>query len=492
MFKLKKVNLFKTLVLVGVFLFTFILRAHEYERTPGVGHLDEMLYAWSGLSLVETGIPVSWSTLDYPKSAEVFKGEINYKGSAPKSSVTLYKPWLDEPPLFSYLVGLSASHFGAKTMEFTPSSYTRYPMIFISGATSILVFLIANVVSGYWIGILSMLIYGTVPIFIFASRTAMPETFISFCFALLVYLVLLFNKKPLIWYIVPIPFLAGISGLSKPTGFFIILFALFFVFRKLFREKKVKKAIYHCLYLTLLTLPFIAFYFWWGYHFDWQIFQRINAIQSMRPVGFGSLAWYFITPSYDTIITRDSWFVFGTISAVYFLFRGLNKEKFIVLMAFVFWVLVVMISGGENDLLSWYRFPSYPFLAIILSWGLVYLVKRANVLTMFIAGGMLLGNRMLLVNPFHPNVTPSHYRLIISLLMIPPLLYLVFKKQIFKFITKGLIVGIIVAGMFFNVKYLYNSFEIACQSVSCPLVPSTFLSELRLPFVWRYLVMNMP
>jgi len=56
-------------------LFIFILRAHNYERFPSPNHLDEQLYALSGIYLVETGVPVSWSTLDYPKSAEVYKGD---------------------------------------------------------------------------------------------------------------------------------------------------------------------------------------------------------------------------------------------------------------------------------------------------------------------------------------------------------------------------------------------------------------------------------
>ncbi len=91
---------FKTIVFLAVFVFTFILRAHSYERVPTSNHLDEMLYAWSGINMIETGTPVSWSTLDYPKRAEVYKGMISYKGGIPEASVTLYKPWLDEPPLF--------------------------------------------------------------------------------------------------------------------------------------------------------------------------------------------------------------------------------------------------------------------------------------------------------------------------------------------------------------------------------------------------------
>ena len=136
---------------VGAFIlvlfFTFVLRAHNYDRVPTANHLDEMLYAWSGIYLIETGEPVSWSTLDYPKRSEVYKGRISYKGGIPEAYVTLYKPWLDEPPLFSLIVGYFAHLYGADRNEFVPSSYIRVPVIIFSTLTSIMVFLIARVVS---------------------------------------------------------------------------------------------------------------------------------------------------------------------------------------------------------------------------------------------------------------------------------------------------------------------------------------------------------
>jgi len=482
--------LFKFFVFLLVLIFTFILRAHNYEKTPGVGHLDEQLYALSGVSLIKSGVPISWSTLDYPKSREVYRGEINYKGGDPKASVTLYKPWLDEPPLFSYLVGFFANKFGVEERDFVPSTFIRYPMIFISALTSIFVFLIASHISGFWVGMLSMLIYGTVPIFVFASRTAMPETLITLCFSILVYLILLFRKKQSFWYLIPMPILAGVAGLSKPTGFFIILFAIFFVFMDLCRKSSYRKAFIYSFLLLFLTLPFVGFYFWWGYHLDWEVFKRINSIQSSRPVGFGSLAWFFITPSFDTQITRDSWFVFGLLSSAYFLFKGLKGDKFVVLMAFVFWVLVVMVSGGENDLLAWYRFPSYPFLAILIAWGLLLILKKSDFFSMFLAFGLLLGNRMLLVNPFHPNVLPHQYRFWIVFFFFLPILNLLFRKKFIQKTTQLMILVIVILGLFFNVKYIYNSFELACQSKSCPIVESSKISELRIPFFWRFLVMN--
>lgn len=481
---------FRFLIFLIVFLFTFILRAHNYEKTPTSNHLDEMLYAWSGLYLLETGTPVSWSTLDYPKRAEVFKGKIDYKGSPPETSVTLYRPWLDQPPLFSLIVGSFARMYGAEKTDFVPSSYIRLPVVLFSAVTSIFIFLIARLVSTYWMGILSMIVYGTVPIIVFASRTALPENLIALIYVVIAYLLLRFLKKPQFRFVLPLPFLVGIAGLSKPTGFFLILICLLVIFKKVFDIKGFRVALLNCVYVVIFTIPFIISFILYGLYYDAGIFQIITNIQSFRPVGFKSLAFFFSSPAYRTDVLIDSWYVFCLLSAAYFIFSPREGLKKMISIFFIFWVAVVMLTGGEGDLLPWYRFPSFPFLAILGAWGIKLLVERANLFTAFLSVGMMLGGRSLLVNAFRPNIQPLEYRLIFGLLMLPPISWSIFGYSWLQRLTKMIIVATIVVGIYFNVVYIYNEFELSCQSISCPFVPTTFLSRLHFPFIWRWIVVS--
>lgn len=485
-----RLSYLKAIVFLLVLSFTFILRAHNYERVPTSNHLDEMLYAWSGINLIETGFPVSWSTLPYPDRAEVYKGEIGYKGGSPKASVTLYKPWLDEPPLFSLLVGWFAHINGANRNDFIPSSFIRIPMVIISTFTSVLIFLIAKKIGGFWQGILAMSMYGTIPIMVFASRTAMPETLIAFLLVLMVYLLMLFWQKPSFWFIAPIPFLIGIAGLSKPTGYILILLALYFTFIKLYKINKIKTAFKYCIYSVVATLPFVAAYFIYGMHYDSEIFKLIYSVQSHRPTGFGSLTWFLITPAVDTAIFKDSWFVFCLVSAMYFILTAKDDIRRFVTIPFVFSVAVVMLTGGESDLLAWYRYPSYPFLAILGAWGIKYVIDNVNLFTTFFATGMLLGSRTLLVNAFRPSVLPDTYRLVFSSLMLPSLAATIFNNRWLKSISKVVVIGVIVFGMWFNIKYIYNAFELECQSKTCGMVPTTVLSRIHYPFIWRLFVLD--
>lgn len=482
-----KINYLKLFTFLLVFIFTFILRAHNFEKTPTAAHLDEMLYAWSGIYLIETGVPVSWSTLDYPKEAEVFKGKISYKGGQPEASVTLYKPWLDEPPLFSLIVGYFAHLYKADRTEFIPSSFIRTPTVLFAAATSIFIFLIAKMVSGYWMGILAMTVYGTVPLFVFASRTALPENLIALIFVIIAYLLLKFYQQSKLIYILPIPLLVGIAGLSKPTGFFLIFIAVYLVFKKIYETLGIKAAMIRVSYLILATIPFIGVFILYGLNFDPEIFWKINSIQSMRPVGFNSLGWFFTSPAYRTSILTDSWYIFCLLSAAYFIFAPKEGLKKMISLFFIFWIGVVMVTGGEGDLLPWYRYPAFPFLAILGAWGIQYLFKNTSIFTTFLAAGLLLGGRSLLVNAFRPNIMPLEYRVIITTLMFPSILWSIFQKAWLLRLSKAILVGIIAVGIYFNVVYIYNEFEIVCQSKSCPFVPTTPLSTLHFPFIWRWI-----
>ena len=371
---------FKFILFLIVLVFTFILRAHNYERVPTSNHLDEMLYAWSGIHIIETGTPVSWSTLDYPKRAEVFKGKISYKGGLPEASVTLYKPWLDEPLLFSILVGYFAHINGANRDEFIPSSYIRIPLIYIGTIVSIFIFLIAKKLVGYKTGILAMLIYGITPTFIFASRLAMPENLISICFIIIMWLLLKYKENLKFIYLSPVPVLVGIAGLSKPTGYFLLLFSIFVMIWFSVNKIPTKKIITKTLFLIFGTLPFIGYYFWYSNNLDPEIFKAIFAIQSSRPVGFSNFANILISPSYDMTIFRDGWFIFAFVYAIYLSIT--TKKTFavkFVSLAFIFWMLVVMFTGGEGDPMAWYRFPAYPVMAIISALGIRHLLKLNNI-----------------------------------------------------------------------------------------------------------------
>ncbi len=485
----KGLNYSKLIILIFTLAFTFIIRAHGYERVPTPNHLDEMLYAWSGIYLIETGAPVSWSTLDYPKRAEIFKGIISYRGGLPEASVTLYKPWLDEPPLFSILVGYFAHINGADRNQFIPSSYIRIPLVFIGLFTSVVIFLVAQKLFDFKTGILSVITYSLTPVFLFGSRTALPENLIALIFMIILYLLLLYKKKLKYHYLIPIPVLVGIAGLSKPTGFFLILFSVFTLMWFSFNKIHILKLVKRLLFMILGLIPFIAYYFWYNYTLDYEIFKTIFSIQSGRPVGFSNFANILIDPSFAMSPIRDGWYMFSFVYALYLIIKPKKSFKIkYIAFAFVFWMLVVMFTGGEGDPMSWYRYPSFPVLAIISAVGLINLYKVNNIFSTFVFFGLLLTSRYLMTTPFNFNVNAINYKMWFILALTPGLLQMIFKKDIWGQLNKFSALAIIISGLFLNTSLIYRYYDLHCEAKTCPMVPSTKLSQLRFPFDYKFLM----
>lgn len=482
-------NWFKVLVFSFVLYFTFIIRAHNYDKIPDFGHLEELAFGWAGINLIETGVPMSWSTLDYPKSATVYTGLINYDGNPPVVSVDMRKPWLDQPPLFSLMSGYFAHIYGADRNQVLPSSYIRIPAIFLALITTIFLFLVARSLSGFYVGILTVLLYGTIPIFVFASRMSVAENFISTLYIISCFLILKFMDKQKAWYLIVVALFAGLAGISKATGFFLLPLALFFAL-------KYKKYLLSVI-MVLITLPFIAAFFGYGYYYDQNLFWIINSIQSHRPVGFSNLAWFMVSPAFDVETMTDTWYIFCLMATVFFLFKDWilekseSKQKYVGFFI-LYWLLVVMFSGGEGDLLPWYRYPAFPLMALMGAWGIVLLLKNSNFVSSVIALSFFLGSRHFVVNAFRSNWSPMQFRIIFLTLISPSLLNLISPHKILEKLSKIAIVIFLVVGMYFNVVYIYNYFELKCESIQCPIGPPTFVSKLYFPVFWRFFTLGEP
>lgn len=465
----------RILLLVAVIILTSSLRSIHSDRVPTYGHLEEHLYGWSGIYLLEEGVPVSWSTLDYPEEKKIFKGALKDKYTFTQVYVDLVKPWLDEPPLFSLILGASAKAFGADRHSVLPSSYLRFPMIFIACLTSIVLFLFSQKLFGYWIGLTSVFLWGTIPLMVFSSRLAVPENAISLLYLLSLYLFLLYQNKPKKGLFFSLLILPGIAGLMKPTGFFIAPFISFLFFK----DKKWKKGAIALLAVIPSILGFISY----GLYYDPRLFWHIISIQGFRPVGWNALAYILSTPAFDIFPFYDSWYIFAWVAAFFFILLASQestlREKGVNILswALIYWILVILFSGGEQDLLPWYRYPIFPLLAIYASLGIRHLLKFPGFLSLALAAGLLLGNRVHLVNAFHPNTTASVFRLEFLLLILPGLLYTIWQHALLKRIIFLTLCLILILGTMINFLVVKDYYKLICEAKVCPIGPSTILTR---------------
>lgn len=473
---------FKWGITLGIFVALFIVRAHDYDRYPLAGHADELNYGWAGISLIRDGKPFGWSYQPYPKSWIFYDGLIGKKGELQVGG-PMVRPWLDEPPLFFLLAGGSAHLFGDETWSVLPASHIRIPSIIFGFATTLVLFFWAKRWFGHGTGLLVATVYTLTPLILFGSRLALPENGLSFLYLTGLFLLSIYLDNPKhSWLLFLVILCGGLAGWMKPTGFALLPLASFWLVIK----KHYKAAIV----VFLSVLPFIVGYLGYGYYLGGNDFWTILRVQGFRPTGWSGLGFILGTPSWSTETFLDGWYIFLMFTSIAtILFKRNNAKVRYLGIGFLFWLMVIVLTAGEQDLLAWYRYPLFPFISFIGTLGLIDFFKEPDLFRGLFSLGTLLSARYYLHNAFIPTTSNQVFKFLFILLAIPFVLGELFENRkgllYLQRATLGLIVGL---GLFLNLKYDYSAFPIRCEAISCPIQVGTKLSELKLPFVWRLLV----
>ncbi len=456
----------KILVFALVFLLGIFLRLWKYPFYPFAGHAEEYLFVWSGLSLIEQRVPISWNDLP------VYEEEhVHWRGTAPNPAggdglgVRLLKPWLDEPPLYSLMVGGMAKLYNLPNFTVISPYVIRIPSLIFSFMTMAFVFLLAQKYFGYWLGILSLLVYGTLPTIVFGSRLAVPENMIMMLMVASLWLILGYLETKKKWKRNLAIFLAIMAGFAKPTGFLLVPFIVFW----LWQDKRWKEGIITAILGTLLFfIPFFAY----GFYFDRELFLKVFFYQAQRPAGWSGLAFLVTNPGFSIEVFLDGFIVLGFFSLFWLALKKKTKGEEIILFSFIFSLLMVIFSGGKHDQLAWYRYPIYPFMAIATA----LLVKEIFLQPTFFATAIFvplaLANIDLLESPFRGVkffLESRFYRFLFAIFLIPSVFQFFSKKKVWLKLAKLVIVLAFVAGIFFNVWVIKSQFNLLCDNTICPL-----------------------
>lgn len=472
----------KYLLVLIIFVFFFTIKSVNYDRYPLMGHLEEYAYSWTGIHLIESGVPKTWSPAGkFQEQDIVFSGKMT--GSNAELNVDILSPWLDLPPLYGLLSGGVAHLYGADKWSVLPASYIRLPALFFAFATTIFIFLLTRKLFGFWTAMLATAIYSLSPLFVFSQRLSVAENGISFCYILVIYLTLLYLEKQRWYFLLPLPIFIGLAGLMKQTGFLIVFFIIFLLLKnKLWKE---------IVFVFLGIIPFLGAFIAYGAAVDWNLFSQITLQQGNRPVGFLGLPFLLMSPGYSIDFFYDGWYIFSFFATIYLAITKFTDERFqIISLSFIFWAMVVVFSAGQTDVLLWYHFPFFPFLAISGALLLIEIIKQPNFITTILVIGLLLSGRSFLSNEFKPQINPTQFRIIITLLVSPAILYFIFKKPIFQKMVRAILIGVVIVGFFLNTQAIYSAFPIASEAKSYPYGPGTFFSGAYIPFFWRFLLIQ--
>ncbi len=407
-------------LVIGILALGLYLRLHTYDLYPQRGATsDEYAFAFLGVSLLTKGVPISWSAIP------LYINRTNL--TIDKLYFPIVTPYLDHPPLFGLLVGIWALITGQSTFETITLTNIRLIPIGLSLLSLFLVFLLGKSLYGYWVGILSLLIYSVATIYVVNARIVVAESLLTPLYLAAIYIFSYKKIKNIKTFLV-LGILTGIAVFTKILG---ITLPISLGILSLIDKIKFR---YTVTIVTSVTLS-IALLCVYGIYFGNDLFFRIQAYQGGRALGADTL-WILLTaPIIVNKIIYDGWYFWGILSIVLLCIKW-KTHKYIVIPALTY-IFLLIISVTKTDIHGWYMFPLFPFMAIASGYMIKEIIIRRSMIIIpfvFIIGSSLI--QYILEEPF--GLTPLRYRLLQAIIIIPIFSSLILgKKRVFAWISQS-------------------------------------------------------
>ncbi|MEK7499544.1 MAG: phospholipid carrier-dependent glycosyltransferase, partial [Patescibacteria group bacterium] len=335
-----------TAIIIGLCVRTQNLGAlHPFEN-------DEQSWLLMGTSLLQQGIPVSWTVFwdKYP-TTEIFR-----YGGLEQLVVT---PFLDHPPLFGLFIGAWAALTGNNTYRPLDWMALRMPMIALAMGTILFTGLFINKLFHSTLASVTAIVFLFFPAHIVASRFIAAEHAIAFLFMLSLYVFAVFdsennkNTPKAALCITIIALCSGMAILLKLSG---IVLPATIIFLSLFRKNWL------LLGVTLLATSIsISLFLLYGNYYDWGIFTSVLSGHSTRPQSFWHFWSIFTQMDIGNFTMRDPSFIAGMIGLFTLLTNtNIAWEKRLTLFVPLLNLSLVFLFVAPVESYGWYKFIWFP------------------------------------------------------------------------------------------------------------------------------------
>ena len=383
------------------------MRHDRFRTIPRHGAtFDEFAWTWLGINLIQKHTPISWSS--QPQYNNRF--HLRYQGAA----FWIVNPYLEHPPLFGLVAGSFALISGAKDMYDVTLTKIR-PLAIILGAFSIfMVFLLSKEIYGKAVGLLSALLYATVPTIVIGSRIVQNENFLIPLWLSSLYLILKYLKSGKKRFRNAAGILAGLLSLAKVPWLVVGLsLCLILSFRGKWKDAFL---------IGGITVSIFSTFIIYGLLIDKELFLNLWKLQLARyDISYAGFFSIFKDPLLADRYYLDGWILFGWFS-VLLLMRDL-KKNFIILIPFIAYFVTFIFAIPAEPAHGWYRYPFYPFLIIATSVAIYEEFKKISMISIFFC--VLVG--LTLLSNFWQNTfgfSYSVYRFFILFCTVPVLIIL--------------------------------------------------------------------
>lgn len=368
-----RITLFLGIVSLGL-----VLRFLNYATMPPFGETrDEFMYPWAGLTLIQTGVPSSWSYFEsYTNTHSISLWDQEFR---------IVTPWFDKPLLYPLITGSFVYILGAREFGDVSLTTLRLVPVLLSGITMVLVFLFANKLFSTRIAFLSLILYATIPSIVLGNRLSLTENLLTPLALLTLYLTHTLSLTS-VKNVVVLGILCGLAFHTKQIGAIVMVYPLSF----LITQKRIKSAIiFMSTFLTFVCIHF-GIVGWYDLGLYLRVMSDFRVAHAL--VGLPELIqtiFRFPTLSQKTRLFLDGSTVVGLMTLFMSpVSRFIDGKKLAALTFFPFsyiGLLTLIESGATNfSYFGWHIYPLFPFIAIALALYFNYVYEKRSLLLLAI------------------------------------------------------------------------------------------------------------
>ncbi len=355
------------IAMAGIAALGFLLRFYQHGIIPVyIETWDEIGAGWSGWSLINTGVPVSWSKLFGAYGTG--RPGIGWFGTG----FNIVTPFFDHPPLFHVIVGAAAMLGGAGEFFRVSVMDMRIVPVIFSSSVVILLYLILKTHYSGRAALLASFMYAVVPTVVVSGRLVEEDNMMVFLVMLGLFFYIRSLKKETRRAWLPVALCTGFASLAKFTAVsFIGAFSLLYLIRG---RWKAALAVFG-------TGGAIAgLYLVYGAVIDWGMFMKVFSEQGGKIPQFAMPVRLALQPKLVDSVFWDGGVLFLWLSLPALIF--LKKGEFSRDLGILFAVYFMLISVTVVTDYGWYSIMMYPFLCAAGGLMLDELLRTRSLLLM--------------------------------------------------------------------------------------------------------------
>jgi len=361
---------------LGILLVGLVVRVVHLQSVPGDNESsDEYFWTWTGMGLVQDGVPKGWSVLPFYDDEAL--AEVRFKGE----TFTIVAPCMDHPPLYSVAMGLWMTALGYRDILTVDLLAMRLSSLLLFTITFALTGLLAMQVTGPRQALVALATMAlSSPIVVNSKLVVSENFFVVIVLGTLLALLRHLGGGSRRWLV-----LVGVGALCLPLSKIAALgLSLALLFVAVAHKDKLA-----ALVVSAATVGGLVVYVVYGLAVGGDTFVGALQSQAGRFQGFTSAFSLLLVPK---VVNQPLTYGLFFLALAALVVEGARGRMKAVVIPLITYACVMGFFANRFLVFGWYLIPLYPFLCIGIA--------RAIAVMWSSRSGRMLWLWMLLVVPF--------------------------------------------------------------------------------------------